>query len=296
MPDAGVDWQPHDEILTFEELSRLVALFCGMGINKVRLTGGEPFVRRDCMSFIQHLKQDLGVPHLHLTTNGVETSKYLAKLESIGLSGLNVSLDTLSRNRFIKLTRRDHLGQVLHTIDEALRLGINLKINSVVTKSTTDDEIRSLAHLASHLPISLRFIEHMPFSGNTSTPVRQKEKLSLRIKRIFPDLKAILERGPATARSFSVAGFRGTIGIIEGKARKFCSRCNKVRITPAGVLKTCLYDDGVLDLKEMIRTGCSDRELEDVIRQAVRERYSDGKVTERNNTLQDQPSMASIGG
>lgn len=296
MPEEGVQWHPHDEILTFEELSRLVALFCSMGVSKVRLTGGEPFVRLGCMPFMQHLKNDLGVPHLHLTTNGVDTHKYLEQLKVIGLSGLNVSLDTLSRSRFIELSRRDRLNQVLRTLDEALKLRIHLKINSVVTGSTTDEEIRSLACLANHLPVSIRFIEHMPFSGISSAPVHQQEKLALRINRIFPNLQIVLGQGTTTARLYTMAGFRGTIGIIEGNSRGFCARCNKVRVTPTGMLKTCLYDEGVLDLKRMIRSGCDDRKLDKAIRQALTKRHVDGKAAEKSNGPGEQPSMASIGG
>lgn len=296
MPEKGIDLLPHDEILTFEELSRLVTIFCSMGVNKVRLTGGEPFARLDCMSFVEHLKNDLGVPQLHLTTNGVETYRFIRRLKAIGLSGLNVSLDTLSRSRFAELTRRDRLDQVLRTINEAVRCRIHLKINSVVTKSTTDEEIRSLAGLAKHLPVSVRFIEHMPFSGNAAASVIQAELLSTRINRLFPSLHTVLARGPSTARLYSIAGFQGTIGVIEGKSRCFCTRCNKVRVTPAGMLKTCLYDQGVLDLKQMLRSGRDANDIGLAIRQVLQKRQIDGRAAEMSNGFKEQQSMASIGG
>ncbi len=296
MPEKGIDLLPHDEILTFEELSRLVTIFCGMGVNKVRLTGGEPFARLDCMSFAEHLKKDLGVPQLHLTTNGVETYRYIRRLKVIGLSGLNVSLDTLSRSRFAELTRRDRLDQVLRTIYEAVRYRIHLKINTVVTESTTDEEIRSLAGLAHHLPVSVRFIEYMPFSGEASAPVDQAGLLSNRINHLFPRLHKVLARGPSTARLYSIAGFQGTIGVIEGKSRCFCAQCNKVRVTPAGMLKTCLYDEGVLDLKQMLRSGWDAADIGLAIRQVLKERQIDGKAAEMSNGFTEQQSMASIGG
>ena len=240
MPAKGIDLMPHNEILTFEELGRLVAIFCGMGVDKVRLTGGEPFVRLDCMSFMQHLKSDLGVPHLHITTNGVETHRYIMRLNEIGLSGLNVSLDTLNKSRFIELTGRDCLCQVLHTIDEAVKCRIHLKINTVVTERTSDEEIRSLAGLAKQLPVSIRFIEHMPFSGDASPSDNHVELLSIRINRLFPKLHNVLAHGSSTARLYFMVGFQGTIGVIEGKSRCFCAQCNKVRVTPSEMLKTCL--------------------------------------------------------
>lgn len=296
MPEKGIDLLAHDEILTFEELSRLVAIFCRMGLTKVRLTGGEPFARLDCLSLIDHLKREVGVPHLHLTTNGVETHRHIRRLKQIGLSGLNVSLDTLSRSRFVELTRRDRLDQVLRTIDEAVRCGMHLKINSVITESTTDEEIRSLAGLAKQVPISVRFIEHMPFSGKAATSVMQEELLSTRINRLFPRLHAVLARGPSTARLYSMAGFRGTIGVIGGQTRCFCAQCNKVRVTPAGRLKTCLYGESAVDLKQMLRSGKDDGDIENAIRGAVQERHIDGKAAELNNGFKEQRSMASIGG
>ncbi|NNK14096.1 MAG: radical SAM protein, partial [Desulfofustis sp.] len=143
MPEQGVKQLAHEEILTFEELERLVAMFSQMGITKVRITGGEPFVRLGCVSFIERLKVVIGVPYLHITTNGVQTYRHLEKLKKIGLSGLNVSLDTLDRDRFAALARRDRLERVERTINKALRLGMPLKINSVVTTSTRDDDILS---------------------------------------------------------------------------------------------------------------------------------------------------------
>lgn len=296
MPETGIDLLPHDEILSFEELSRLVSIFCAMGISKIRLTGGEPFARLGCMSFVEHLKSNFNIPGLYLTTNGVKTYRYMKRLKEIGLSGLNVSLDTLSRSRFIELTRRDRLDKVLRTIDEARRFRIRLKVNSVVTDSTTDEDIRSLAYLAKHLPFSIRFIEHMPFAGEPSASANQAEVLSSRIRRLFPGLYAVLVREPSTARLYSMAGFRGTIGVIEGKSRCFCAQCNKVRVTPAGMLKTCLYDEGVLDLKKLLRNTQDDRDISNAIQQALQKRHIDGRAAEINNTIKEQRSMASIGG
>jgi cyclic pyranopterin phosphate synthase len=296
MTEEGVSHITHRDILTFEELTRLVAIFSKMGISKVRLTGGEPFVRLGCMTFIERLKHDLGVEHLHITTNGVETYKHLEKLKGIGVSGLNVSLDTLDRDRFIELTRRDHLDKVLRTIDGALGLGISLKLNCVVTGLTLDDEIRALSRFASNEPVSVRFIEQMPFSGNQSASMDQAEKLLDRMHRLFPDLRELKSDQAVTARLFSRDGFLGTIGIIEGNSRKFCGRCNKVRVTPEGKLKTCLYDDGVLDLKGMIRNTMDDGSIEEAIRQRLGSRQLDGDAAEGMNRRDERPSMAAIGG
>ncbi|NNF47914.1 MAG: GTP 3',8-cyclase MoaA [Desulfofustis sp.] len=296
MPEQGVKQLAHEEILTFEELERLVAMFSQMGITKVRITGGEPFVRLGCVSFIERLKVVIGVPYLHITTNGVHTYRHLEKLKKIGLSGLNVSLDTLDRDRFAALARRDRLERVERTINKALKLGMPLKINSVVTTSTRDDDILSLATLPNHLPVSVRFIEHMPFSSADGPSTKLSESLKSRLYRLFPDLYAVSVERISTARLYKRSRFKGTIGIIEGASRKFCQDCNKVRVTPAGLLKTCLYDDGVLDLKKLLRGGMHDREIETEIRQAIIFRQQNGVAAEKINGATKHPSMATIGG
>lgn len=296
MPQQGLKQLAHDEILSFEELERLVVIFHRMGITKVRITGGEPFVRLGCVSFIERLKHVTGVPHLHITTNGVQTHRHLEKLKEIGLSGLNVSLDTLNRDRFASLTRRDCLEQVKKTIAEALRLCIPLKINSVVTNSSRDDDIHSLGNLANHLPVSVRFIEHMPFSSAGGLDAHLSEPLQSRLYRLFPDLFSVQLEQISTARLYGRPGSTGTIGIIEGESRKFCKECNKVRVTPAGLLKTCLYDDGVLDLKKLLRGGMDDRGIEAEMRQAILFRQPSGLAAEKMRGTLEQPSMATIGG
>ncbi|MGI9568668.1 MAG: hypothetical protein ACR2PH_02775, partial [Desulfobulbia bacterium] len=186
--------------------------------------------------------------------------------------------------------------QVTRTINEALRLHIPLKINSVVTMSTRDDDILSLAALASHLPVSVRFIEHMPFSSDEGPEVHLSEPLQSRLYRLFPNLFALAVEQTSTARLYKRPGSRGTIGIIEGESRKFCKACNKIRVTPAGLLKTCLYDDGVLDLKKLLRGDMGDREIETEIRQAIFSRQPNGIAAEKIGRQVKQPSMATIGG
>lgn len=294
-PEKGIPFIPHEEILTFEEHERLVALFCSLGVNKVRVTGGEPFARRGCLSFLGRLRQMEGVEFLHVTTNGVKTGRFLDELQAIGIDGLNLSLDTLDPVRFRQITRRDYLDAVLQTFHGALERKIPLKVNCVVLDDTRDEDIVSLAQLAQGYPITLRFIETMPFSGGSNPEAREKNQLRKRLARLF-DLKEVTGKGPTTARIFELPGFAGKIGIIEGHSRKFCSSCNKLRITPVGMLKTCLYDNGVLDLKSLIRSGVDNDTLAAMISSAVGKRYLNGLEAERYCTGSDEPSMASIGG
>jgi cyclic pyranopterin phosphate synthase len=296
MPEDGVETVSHGETLSYEELERVVRLFLGMGIAKIRITGGEPFVRRGCMDFLERLKNDLGVAQLVVTTNGVETARYLKRLKALPISGINLSLDTLDPQRFKTITRRDRLAEVMETLYGALELGIRLKVNSVVSEETSDAEIFQLGELARDNKLSMRFIEKMPFSGEKVEDRRIDYGLVERLANLFPGLDQTRTENGSTAKVFKVPEFKGSLGIIEGSSRKFCSTCNRVRITPQGMLKVCLYDNGVLDLKELLRTGISDEDLLINIRSCLNKRFADGHQTESANGRAAQPSMASIGG
>ena len=295
-PEEGVPFIPHNEILRFEELERLVSIFCSLGINKVRVTGGEPFSRRGCMLFLKRLREIDGVEHLHITTNGVKTSRLLDEIAAIGLDSINVSLDTLDQKKFWKITRRDYLEAVLQTVHGILDRRIPLKINSVALEETSDKEIVDLADFACQYPISLRFIEKMPFSGIVRPEKLVNGNLLQRLNKIFPAMEECPQDKPTTARIFSLPGYKGTIGLIQGYSRFFCKTCNKVRITPTGILKTCLYDNGVLDLKSMLRKGANDAEIESAILNCVQNRCVNGHEAEQLTRRSKEPSMASIGG
>jgi cyclic pyranopterin phosphate synthase len=301
MPEEGVVPVGHTELLSYEEMARLVGLLLPLGIDKVRITGGEPFARRDCLGFLRSLK-DLGVPGLHLTTNGVATWRYLDGLRALGLSGLNLSIDSLDRQHFAAITRRDQLGEVLKTLHGALALGIPVKINTVALPDISDAEIRQLAALAREYPLTLRFIEPMAFSGNNGWLAPVAESLAARLARLFPEAAAPWLNGvpnsipDGVAQVFSLPGFRGKIGFIAGHSRSFCQRCDKIRVTAVGMLKNCLYDNGVCDLRRLLRSGAGDAEIAGAIRAAVGQRHPDGHLTEKHCARSQQPSMATIGG
>jgi cyclic pyranopterin phosphate synthase len=295
-PEEGVPFIPHDEILSFEEMERLTAIFCALGVGKVRVTGGEPFARKGCLSFLQKLKAMPELRALHITTNGVETGQYLDALAELGIAGINLSLDTLDRQRFLNITRRDNLEDVLRTLNSIIEHRIPLKINSVVLADMSDGEILGLAALARQHPITLRFIEKMPFSGITRPVKLVNGHLLQRLQRLFPTMEELSQDSPSTARIFSLPGYRGAIGIIQGYSRFFCSTCNKVRITPSGMLKTCLYDNGVLDLRNMLRTGADNGQIESAIRDCIQKRCKNGHEAELLANRGEEPSMASIGG
>lgn len=295
-PPEGVPFVPHDQILRLEELERLVAIFCALGISKVRVTGGEPFSRRGCLPFLGRLRHIAGVGQLHITTNGVTTTRYLDELAALGIDGINLSLDTLDRTRFQSITRRDSLEPVLETLHGVLARGMPLKINSVVLADTGDQEIVSLAALAREYPVTLRFIERMPFSGTVRAEKIVNGDLHRRLRRLFPALQEYRVSQPTTARLFSLPGYAGKLGVIAGHSRLFCATCNKLRVTPVGLLKTCLYDQGALDLRRLLRDGSSDREIGWAIISCVQNRFANGHEAERFSGREAETSMGMIGG
>lgn len=298
MPEQGVTPLSHDELLSYQELERICLIFTQLGINKIRITGGEPLARKNCVDFMSRLMTNIPGLDLRLTTNGVALLPHLKTLNKIGIKKINLSLDTLSKERFISITRRDKYDSVLASFNEALRQGFDLKVNSVIQPRTTDSEIYSIAGLARDNRISLRFIELMPFSGSEERFFADEELLESRLRRLFPGMRETFLNAGGTARIFKVPGYCGSLGIIEGESRKFCSSCNKVRITPAGLMKNCLYDNGVLDIRNFIRQGRNNEELEHMIAAAIGTKLSDGHRTAAENGAPGQQitSMASIGG
>ncbi len=295
MPRGGIDPVPHHEILSYEEMLRLVRILAASGIVKVRVTGGEPFVRRGCVDFLRALKMVPGVRSLHVTTNGVALVPHLDGLSALGLDGINLSLDTIDRGRFLHLCRRDFFPEVWDSLTGALERDIPVKINTVVQDDTPDEDIVAMAGVADRFGITVRFIEKMAFSG-ADGPSGASGRLRDRLAALFPAMVEMAQASPSTARLFSIPGKNGRIGLIEGRSRRFCSTCNKVRITPVGMLKACLYDNGVLDLREMLRSGASDAEIGAAVRRAVAGRAENGLVTEAECGRVREPSMASIGG
>lgn len=296
MPENGVQFLPHDRILSYEELARISNIFIGLGVNKIRITGGEPLVRKDCLEFMEQLRLQHPKLDLRITTNGTELLQHLHRLRKIDIGGINLSLDSLDKHRFAYITRRDKLATVLSGFYMAMELGIPLKLNTVVQQDTTDDELVQMASLAKDNPITVRFIELMPFSGARTSSQAQFEPLNLRLLRLFPGLTEMETNNIATAKIYIMNGYRGSLGIIEGESRKFCGSCNKVRITPTGLMKNCLYDDGVLNLRDLLREGADNIEIGNRIAAAVWNKQPDGHQAAIQRPGKCENSMATIGG
>jgi molybdenum cofactor biosynthesis protein A len=299
MPEDGIKYLPKKALLTFEEIERLVTLMAGMGITKVRLTGGEPFVRTDLMQLIRKISSIEGINELHLTTNGILTGPHIPELKALGLASVNLSLDTLDRDRFKTITRRDEFEKTWDTFHQLLDAGIAVKLNAVVMEGKNIEDILPMVELTRHLPVSVRFIEEMPFNGEGSHyPVLNwsHTKIVNHIQQAFPDFQKLPDAPNATARQYQITGFKGQIGVIAAFSRTFCGTCNRIRVTAQGTLKTCLYDQGVLDIRSMLRSGCSDGEIAEALALAFRSRPKDGFEAEQHRNALVTESMSTIGG
>ncbi|MEP3389937.1 MAG: GTP 3',8-cyclase MoaA [Reichenbachiella sp.] len=301
MPAEGIDYLPKKELLSYEEIIRLATVFASLGIKKIRLTGGEPFLRKDFISLLRNLKGIAGIEAVHITTNGVLTAPYLDEMNEIGVDGVNLSLDSLNRENFHKITRRDEFDTVMKTLEGLTHRGFNTKINMVVMHGKNTHEVIDMAQLASDRNISVRFIEEMPFNGSEMAASQKNwshTRILEELTKAFPSLKKLDSDPSNPATLYQVAGHLGNIGIIPAFSRTFCGACNRIRLTATGTIKNCLYDEGVLDIKSLLRSNKKDDELREILVATVQKREKDGFAAERNRKVDKNisESMSSIGG
>jgi cyclic pyranopterin phosphate synthase len=299
MPADGLPWLERSEILTFEEIERLVAVFASMGVGDVRLTGGEPLVRKDFPRLVAMLSKLDGLNDLSVTTNGYLLERDAAALVEAGIDRVNVSIDSLQRDKFFEMTRRDALPQVLRGLDA---LGAHpevhpIKVNAVAMRGFTEDEAIRFADFARSTAFQVRFIEFMPLDADHSwTPdsVLTGDELRSLIHAVYP-LEELPREPSATARVFRFADGQGEIGFINPVSEPFCADCNRVRLTAEGKLRTCLFSLHETDLREPLRSGASDEEIEKIIRDSVWRKELKHHVGEKG-FRQPARSMSAIGG
>lgn len=295
MPDDGVPPTAHDDLLRYEELLRVAASAVSLGIDRFKVTGGEPLVRHGCTNFIHTLKAMPGVRQVTLTTNGLLLPPLLDELCAAGLDGVNISLDTLDNAQYQQLTRRTHTAdEVLHTV-HLCAARLPTKVNAVLLPETADQLI-PLAELAQILPVDVRFIERMPLgaaqTGQATTAATALDRLRVH----WPQLKPVNERrGNGPARYFHAPGMQGCIGLIDAISHSFCDHCNRLRLTSTGLLKPCLcYEQGV-ELKPLLRGGADDTMLRGAIREAILQKPAAHCFAQQEN-ITEHKSMNQIGG
>lgn len=287
------------ELLSYEEMERLIRIFAGLGVSKVRITGGEPFARRDLMPFLKIITQIEGIRDLHITTNGTLTHDKVGEMEQLGIRSVNLSLDTLDRNRFLKITRRDDFAKVIKTLELLLETNMDVKINMVVMDGLNTEDIIPMIELSRDRNLSVRFIEQMPFNetGDTSATFWDMFRIKGYISEHYHGIHKLKDSANSTSMNYSIPGFKGNFGIIAAYTRTFCGTCNRLRLTPKGELQTCLYADPTLNLRDLLRAGNSDLEIAAAIENAVSKRHKDGFEAEKaHKSDENWRSMAKIGG
>jgi GTP 3',8-cyclase len=294
MPPEGVPWIPHGELLSYEEISTIVKVAAGMGINKIRLTGGEPLVREGLPRLVEMLYELGGIDEVSLTTNGTLLDRHALELKQAGLKRINISLDTLKPGRFREITRLGELNDTLSGIEASKEIGFDpIKINMVVMKDINDDEVLDFASMTYKEKLHVRFIELMPFS-NIAEPVPAVE-LRERIGRSLGTLTpcpAPTGNGPATC--YTLPGAEGTIGFISPITEPFCPTCNRLRLTSCGQLCPCLLADEGIDLKGPLRNNASARELAHLILDVVASKPEKHRLAE--GIVPAKRHMSQIGG
>ena len=299
MPEEGIPLISHGAILTYEEILRIVRVFAAEGISKVRLTGGEPLVRKGIVDFISRLSQIEEIKDLSLTTNGILLKEYARDLKRAGLKRINVSLDSLTKERFFQITRRDEYERVWNGIEEALRVGFSpIKINMVAIKGLNDDEIESFARLTLCLPLTIRYIEYMP-SGNgeewKESDILTIPRIKDRLERVGPLTPVPPDQWDGPSKRFKIEGAIGEIGLIGAVSSHFCSDCNRLRLTPDGKIRTCLFSDEEIDVREILRKGGSDQNLKERLLDALRAKPERHHIN-THQFKKCQRNMSAIGG
>ena len=300
MPAQGIDIVPRQELLSYKEMYRLIRVLTELGVKKVRLTGGEPFVRKDFVSFLEMLSYNDLLDEINITTNGALISKYISKIEKLEkVKTINLSIDSLEKDKFSKITRRDVFSDVYQTFEILEKSSLDLKLNVVVQSGFNTDEILDFVRLTKDKNIIVRFIEEMPFNGKGQRDLQENwtfKKILNEMKTEFKVVEIQSEKSP-TSRNYKIENHKGTVGIIPAFTRTICNDCNRIRITSTGTFKNCLFDDGVFNLRDFIRKGASNEDLKELFLRLVKQKPENGFIAEANRKDgRASESMSTIGG
>ena len=298
MPEEGVESIPHEEILTYDEILRICETVSQLGIKKIKITGGEPLVRKEIVNLIRDIKNLDKIEQVTLTTNGILLYDMLDDLYDAGIDAINISLDTLKKDNFKQITRRDGLEKVLMAIDKAYNLGIRVKINCLAIRDFNINELADIANFAKDREIDVRFIELMPIGfGKKYTQIDNDEILSI-LESNFGTFEPVTEkRGNGPAKYYKNKDMKGCIGFISAISHEFCESCNRIRLTSNGFLKLCLHYNKGIDLKAPIRSGISDEDLKILIHDTIWNKPLSHKFGHTNGEKDiEVKNMVQIGG
>ena len=307
MPEEGVDFKHGEQILQADEIIRVITALARMGIKKVRFTGGEPLVRKDIVKLVAGAANTAGIKAVHLTTNGILFSRYAKDLLSAGLTGVNISLDSLDADKFQRITRRTGVEKVLDSIRLALDLGFpRVKVNVVLMRGFNEDELPAFCELTKNMAVTVRFIEFMPFDAHqiweTGEHFASAENMVNQMKEMYPGIMD--SSGTRTEHHiFQVPGYAGKIAVIPAFTRSLCGNCSRIRLTADGRIRNCLYSDDEYDVKSVIRNSEGDDGIIEVFRKAFADKAKDGFEAKKRSAVKrvnisdiGRVSMTQIGG
>lgn len=298
MPENGIKYVNRKDLLSFEEMERLLIIFSDLGISKLRITGGEPFVRKGIMEFLARASTIQKLEEIHITTNGTFTSDKVNQLESLGIKSVNLSLDSLDKHRFFDITRRNEFENVMKTFDKLLQSNIKVKINMVVMEGRNIEDLLPMVELTKNKGVDVRFIEEMPFNGTQgqgNATLWPASKILDHVSAEY-ELEKLVDPPHSTSQNYQPHGHKGNIGIIAAYTRSFCGSCNRIRLTPQGLLRTCLYSNAGINFRDLIRSGASDEEIGNQLKRTIGKRAIDGFEAEKMRDNSVSESMATIGG
>ena len=298
MPEEGVNFANRKDLLSFDEMYLLSNIFCSLGVSKIRITGGEPFVRGGLIHFLKDLSEVNGLQEISITSNGSFTTKNIFALKEMGISKINLSLDSLDSNRFFEITRRDSFKTVYEGVFKLLELGFDVKINCVLAEGKNTEDIIPFVELTKDHNLSVRFLEEMPFNGSDSfvVPKWNYKEVYNYISQFYTVIQKLESEASSTSVNYKIPGYKGSFGIIPSFSRTFCGTCNRIRLSATGELRTCLYGPAAVNLRDVIRAGASEEDIEQEILDAVSMRAKDGFQAEALSDQVAHKSMSFLGG
>jgi len=301
MPEEGVPYEDPAHVLTYDEIERVSRVLASAGLRKIRLTGGEPLVRKDVPALAARLGAIPGIREVTITTNGILLPRYAAALRDAGVRRVNISMDTLKPERFVEIARRPEYARAWEGVEAALAAGFApIKLNCVVMRGVNDDEVVEFARLTQTHPLSVRFLEYMPIGMVTPPQWRARyvsnDEVVSRLRDAFPDLVALDDERASTSRNFQIPGAQGTVGVINPISHRFCDGCNRLRLTANGRLVPCLSDNYEYDLMTPLRAGCADGAILEHTRAALTHKPEQSDFEGRLGRGGSLRIMAQIGG
>ncbi|MDM9631748.1 GTP 3',8-cyclase MoaA [Robiginitalea aurantiaca] len=299
MPEEGIAFSDRKSLLSIDEMKRLCNILASRGVDKIRLTGGEPFVRKDVMQLIEHLSGLEGLREISITTNATLIGPYIEQLEEYGVHSVNVSLDAITPESFKRITRRDQFELVHENLMRLIESKIKVRINFIVLEGQNEEDIHHMLEFQRVHPVSVRFLEEMPFNGgsrNFKDLNWNHRKILEHIQKRYPSFEKLPAPLTSTSVNYKIPGHTGSFGIIPSFSRTFCGSCNRLRVTATGDLITCLYGKPVANLRDTLRSGLQDSFVEEALVRAVGSRAKDGfEAQDRFGSIFGS-SMTSIGG